>query len=141
MDSSASASIIHDSHICANKFNTRNASANKWSTMAGSLLTLCKAEVKIKLPVLNFAAHIFAPFHVTSQKSNYDVIFGRDLLWELGINLDFQNNFIIWKETKIPMKYVNCKIRTNFAIQESKNIKSASNRIKKILDAKYEKAN
>ena len=32
-------------------------------------------------------------------------------------------------------------MRTNFAIQESKNIKSATNRIKKILDAKCEKAN
>ena len=30
---------------------------------------------------------------------------------------------------------------TTFAIQESKNIKSATNRIKKIWDAKYEKAN
>ena len=32
-------------------------------------------------------------------------------------------------------------MKTNFAIQESKNIKSATNRIKKILDANYEKAN
>ena len=32
-------------------------------------------------------------------------------------------------------------MRTNFTIQESKNIKSATNRIKEILDAKYEKAN
>ena len=32
-------------------------------------------------------------------------------------------------------------MRTNFAIQESKNIKSPTNRIKIILDAKYEKAN
>ena len=32
-------------------------------------------------------------------------------------------------------------MRTNFAIQGSKNIKSTTNRIKKILDAKYEKAN
>ena len=39
------------------------------------------------------------------------------------------------------MKSINCKMKTNFAIQESKNIKSATNRIKKILDAKYEKAN
>ena len=36
---------------------------------------------------------------------------------------------------------INCKMRTNFAIQESKNIKSATNRINNILDAKYEKAN
>ena len=39
------------------------------------------------------------------------------------------------------MKSTNCKIRTNFAIQESKNINGATNRIQKILDAKYEKAN
>ena len=31
-------------------------------------------------------------------------------------------------------------MRPNFAIEESKNIESTSNRIKIILDAKYEKA-
>ena len=116
MDSGASISIIHDSFICTNKFNTRKTSANKWSTMAGSFSTLCKVEVKLKLPELNFTAHIFAPFHVTSQKSNYDVIFRRDLLQELRINLDFQNNFFNWKETKISIKSINCKTRTNFSI-------------------------
>ena len=44
-------------------------------------------------------AHIFAPFHVTSHKNNYDVIFSQDLLQEIGINLDFQNNFVQWKDT------------------------------------------
>ena len=32
-------------------------------------------------------------------------------------------------------------MRTNFTIQESKNIKSVTNRIKKIFDAKYKQAN
>ena len=32
-------------------------------------------------------------------------------------------------------------MKTNFAIQESKNIKSTTNRIKKILEASYEKVN
>ena len=62
--------------------------------MAESFSTLCKAEVKIKLAKENFTANIFAPFHITSQKRNYNVIFGRDLLHELGINLDFLNNFV-----------------------------------------------
>ena len=88
--------------------------------MAGSFSTSCKAEVKIKFPEFNSIAHIFAPFHVTSQKSNCDVIFGQDIPQELGIKLDFQNNFVIWKEAKTPMKSIICKIRTNFAIQESK---------------------
>ena len=79
---------------------------------------------------MNFTAHIIATFCVTSQKSDYDVIFGRDLLQEFGINLDFQNNFVGWTETKIPMKSIDYKMRTNFAIQESK-----------ILDVRYETAN
>ena len=96
LDSGVSVSIIHDSIVRTNKFNTRKTSASKWSMMAGSFSTSCEAEVKIKLPELNFTAHFFAPFHVTSQKSNYDVIFGQDLLQGLGINLDFQNNFVGW---------------------------------------------
>ena len=98
MDSGASASIICNSFVHTNKFNTRKTSANKWSTMDGSFSMLCEAEVKIKLPELNFTAHIFTPFHITCQKSNYNVILGRDLLWGLDINLDFQNNFVYWTE-------------------------------------------
>ena len=109
--------------------------------MAGSFSTSCKAEVKNKLPDLYVITQIFAPFHVTSQISNNNVIFGRDLLRELGINLDFQNIFVGWKETKIPMQSINCKMRTKFIILESKNIRSVSNGIKKILGANYEKAN
>ena len=89
MDSGASGSIIDDSFVLINKFNARKTSANKWSTMAGLILILCEAEVNIKLPKLNVTVHVFAPFHVTTQKSNYDVIFDQDLLWKLGINLDF----------------------------------------------------
>ena len=69
------------------------------------------------------------------------LIIGQDLQQELVINLDFQINFIGQKETKIPMISIICKIRTKFAIQESKKIKSAANRIKKILDTKCKKAN
>ena len=141
MDSGAIVSIIDDSFVHTNKFNTRKTSANKWSTMAKSFSTSYKAEGKITLTKLNVTAHIFATFHVTSQKSYYNIIFGPDLLRELGINLDFQNNFIGWKETKIPIKSMCCKVQTNFAIQDSKNIKSATNGTEKILDAKYEKAN
>ena len=87
MDTDASASIIHDSFVRPNKFNTRKTSTNKWSTMAGSFSISCKAEVKIKLPELNDTAHIFVPFYVRCN-------IWPSLLRELGINLDFQNKFV-----------------------------------------------
>ena len=42
------------------------------------------------------------------------------LLRELGINVDFQNNFVGWKETKIPMTSINCKF--NLAVQDIINV-------------------
>ena len=89
MDSSASPSIIHESYVSKNNFVTRKISVNRWSTMAGSFSTSHEAEITFKISELNVTAHISAPFHVTTRKSNYDVIFGRDLLRELGIQLDF----------------------------------------------------
>ena len=65
-------------------------------------------------------AHISAPFHMTTKKSNRNVIFGRDLLRELGIQIDFQNNFIGWQDINLLMEPIHCKMRTHFTIQDSK---------------------
>ena len=39
------------------------------------------------------------------------------------------------------MKPLNCELKNNFTIQDSKNVKNATNRIQKILHANYDKAN
>ena len=90
--------------------------------MTKSFLTSCRAEVEIKLSQSKFMARIFASFQMTSQKSNCDVIIDRHLSLELGRNLNFQNHFVGWKETNIPMKSINYKMRTNSEIQESTKI-------------------
>ena len=53
-----------------------------------------RGQITLKMPELNVTAHISAPFHVTAKKRNYDVIFDKNLIQELRIQLDFQNNFI-----------------------------------------------
>ena len=107
--------------------------------MAGSFSISYKAEITFKMPELNVSAHISAPFHVTTKKSNYNIIFGRDLLRDLGIQLEFQNNFIGWKEINLSMKVIDCKLRTHFSIQDSKNVRHTTKRIKEILDVNYKK--
>ena len=77
--------------------------------------------------------YISAPFHVTTKKSNYNITFGRDLLQELVIQLVFQNNFIGWKDIDIYTKPIDCKMKTNFTIQDCKNARNATNKIGKIL--------
>ena len=100
IDRGDGALIIQESYIIKNNFIIRNTSASKWFTMAGTFSTSQEAEIRLKMPKLNVTAHISAPFHVTSKKSNYHVIFGRDLLQELGTQLDIQNDFIGWKDIK-----------------------------------------
>ena len=48
--------------------------------------------------------------------------YGRGLLQELEIKLDFPNNFIWCQDINIPMKPMNCKIRTHFTIPNSKKV-------------------
>ena len=86
MDSGFSTSIMHKSNVSKKNWYKRT-SANQWSAKVGSFSTSREADIKFKLPELIVTAHISAPFHVTTKKNNYDVIFGRDLLRELGIEL------------------------------------------------------
>ena len=87
--------------------------------MAGSFSASHEAKIQLKLPEFNVAAHISAPFHITTKTYNCDVIFGRILLQELVIQLDFQNTFIEWQDINIPMKPIDCKMRIHFTIQDS----------------------
>ena len=38
------------------------------------------------------------------------------------------------------MKPIDCKMRTHFIIQDSKNVRNATKRIKKILNTNYKKS-
>ena len=53
--------------------------------MAGSFSTSRESEITLKMTELNVMAHISVPFHVTTKKRNYDVIFDRDLIQEIKI--------------------------------------------------------
>ena len=139
LDSGASASILHSSYVLRKEVR-RNDVTHEWSTMAGTFKTTRLAEIKLKLPELSDSAEINVNCHVTNQKSNYDLILGGEILRELGINLNFLNNTTNWNETSIPMKPVHNSTRTHFSISNSKRVASETKRIKKILDAKYEKA-
>ena len=99
--------------------------------MAGSFSTSYKAEIAFKSSELNVTAHISAPFHVTTKKSNTDVIFDSNLLRELGIQLDFQNNFTGWKDIYLPMNTIDNKIRIHFSIQDSKYVRNATKVVRK----------
>ena len=59
--------------------------------MAGHFHTKGRCQLLFKLPELNYSAKILAKAYVTNMKGTYNMILGRDVLYNLGIILDFKN--------------------------------------------------
>ena len=65
----------------------------------------------------------------------------RDMLEELGIDISFSKMQVEWDDHTMPMKSIDCTLQDSFNVRESGSVAEATSRIKKILDAKYKKAN
>jgi hypothetical protein len=77
----------------------------------------------------------------SSNLGAYDMIIGRDILQGLGINFNFQDLTIEWDGVSIPMRdTANMSSSDLFYIHEPDAVAEATERVKNILDAKYEKA-
>ena len=80
--------------------------------------------------------------HETQQDMSYDVIIRLDLLKELGIDILNSNLTVKWDENEIPFKDRGLKANEAMPMEdEPKHVLEASERLNRILDAKYEPAN
>ena len=139
LDSGASSSIINKKCIEGLKLDT--SQVTEWRTSAGVFTTNKKACLKLKLPEFFQNRIITYDVHVTENTSSYDMIMGRDMLKELGIQISFSADSVTWDEVSIPMKPSNARIETDYHVDDSVAVKEATKRMKQILDAKYEPAN
>ena len=138
LDSGANESLIQASLV--NQQQISETKKNVWNTMAGKFATNTSAKIAIKLPELSNSAEFSLKAHVISTESNYDLIIGRDFLSQIGIILNFQDHVITYKHVDVNMKPYNADYKEHFFIQDSKPVQESTSRMKKILDAKYEKA-
>jgi hypothetical protein len=76
----------------------------------------------------------------TFNSINYDMIIGNDLLEKLKIDLKNSTSTVEWDGEEIPMKSRDATIENSYVITDSPSLEEAANRIKEILDAKYEPA-
>ena len=73
---------------------------------------------------------------MTEQASRYDMIIGCDLQKALGIIIDCGNETINWNNSIVSMKNVDDIKIENYAITDSESMEEATDRMRKILDAK-----
>ena len=79
-------------------------------------------------------------FHIVDGPMNYNMIIGWDLLSELGIDVLFSSHKVLWDFKDTPFKTVYVTEKIDYHVIDSPCIEDATERIKQILDAKYEKA-
>jgi hypothetical protein len=132
--------------------SNRKESIKQYSTGSGVLKTKYKTMEQLMLPEFSDKKNITWHFSVFEGKEvGYDVIIGRDLTLELKMDISFANKSISWEGIEIPMRNFNKLKKWNISRMEMKAIiqestepivtQEATERILKILDSKYEKAN
>jgi hypothetical protein len=113
-----------------------------WNTAAGQISMNEKCKLRFALPEFFPTKSIEWEMHVgTLENVRYDMIIGNDMLEYLKIDIKYSTATIEWNGAEIPMRSRDSTIKDSYLISDSPSLQEAAERIKKILDAKYEPAN
>lgn len=107
LDSGCAATLINQSII--DKLKTTPEKTTKWTTKAGKFSTHRRCEITFTLPAFHKHREITWKSYVDespSATSAYDLIIGRDLMHEIGIDIRFSTAEIVWDNASIPMQSV-----------------------------------
>ena len=141
VDSGASDSILTQEE--ADKLPVKKTKQEwKWSTASGFLTSNTKTETSFSLPELHANKLINQSLHVVDLNiDRYDMIIGRDLIRSLGIDIHGADMTIHWDNAAIPWRDIDSTTNNVFALsQYNAPFNSETKRMKRILDAKYTKA-
>jgi hypothetical protein len=144
LDSGCSATLIN--HSLIGKLKTTKVKETKWTTKSGSFKTDKKCKVTFTLPAFHEHRKINWNCYVDNSDPgtcNYDLIIGRDLMHEIGIDICFSKAEIIWDNASIPMQSVD-KLVDQFVDQFEKEllfshdpVTTDAERIQNIVENKY----
>ena len=140
LDTGASGSLIAQAHAKKLRMKKLGGVQTMWTTPAGELSTSTKCQGTFMIPEFHDDRVIEWDLHVTKNLGAYDMIIGRDILSDLGFKFDFTTMSVEWDGIEIPMKDSDTNEEENFFIPDPSTVDDSAERLKKILDAKYEPA-
>jgi len=140
LDTGASGSLVAKQHAKKLRMKQLPGEQTVWTTPAGKLNTTYKCQSTFVLPEFFRDRVVEWDLHVSSSLGAYDMIIGRDILSALGIKFDFTTMSMEWEQAVVPMKDSDAVAHESYYIPDPDMVEEASNRLKVILDAKYEQA-
>ena len=141
VDSGASESIITKAKT--DKLPVKKYKQERqWSTAAGVRTTNTKIATSFSFPELHANKLINQSLHVVDLNiDRYDMIIGRDFIKSLGIDIHGTDITIDWDNASIPWRDIYSTTNDAFELsQHNAHFNSETKRMKRILDAKYSKA-
>ena len=140
IDSGASECLLSEEHARKLRITQTQSPPITWTTPAGEMQTRGKVKAQMTIPELQSKKLIEWRFHVAKNMGAYDMIIGRDMLSFLGIDISFSRQTVAWEGAEMPFKPKDATRETAYHIEEAMAVNQATDRIKEILDAKYEAA-
>lgn len=147
LDSGCGATLINK-RLVADLDCTKNKKT-KWTTKAGKFKTSRRCEVPFTLPAFHEHREISWECYVDESPSNscqYDMIIGRDLMHELGMDILFSTAEMVWDNASVPMQSTD-KLDVDWIDSFEQELLFAhdplttdAERIQNIVDAKYSQA-
>jgi len=119
--------------------NTQGTST-VWTTPAGDMKISQKFKAQFTMPELHDDHLIEWYMHVTKSLGPYDMIIGRDILKFLKIDLRFSDEIIKWDGAEMPFKDGDASTKEAHYVADNNPVEDAVHRVKRILDAKCDKA-
>ena len=140
LDSGCAATLINQNLVKTLKTTKENRT--KWTTKAGNFSTHRKCEIIFTLPALHKHRQITWNCYVDESNANsisYDLIIGRDLMHEIGIDICFSAAEVRWDNASIPMQPVD-KSTEEFEQEllfAQDPLTTDAERIQNIVESKY----
>lgn len=138
LDSGGSGSLICAKHTKHLRVRTTANSATTWTTPAGELSTKGTCTAQFRLSELHHDRVIEWKFHVAPDLGAYDIIIGRDMLTDLGIDVRFSDHTVHWDGAEMPLKsYDEGRLLDAFHVEEPPAVEETFDR--SIAENSYEK--
>lgn len=142
LDSGGSGTLVKQEFAKKLKLtSSKDGTKTVWTTPSGNFATTKQAKAMFIIPELHDNRVIERTLHVAPDLGAYDMIIGRDLLQDLGIDIRFSDKTVEWDGVSIPFKDSDARHESeSFHVADSPHVDEAVERLKRILEAKYEAA-